>query len=266
MAQNPNGKIWELLLLALLIIALNSLCTTSTTPLARSVENIGNPTTDLAICDLQRPSYICDSDGILTANQDAALDAQIRYIFDSTTCPCKSDVCSAEPGGYLIIIALVDKLLITQSTTNSPLMDPEQASQLNGVLAVAKNTSYGLLEKWNLGRCKESVVVLYSKLDNVLYTAPDVVASQKLTSDLIGEISMDVRIEFSQNITLGFQRLLTEYQAVFNNSYTRKTIWDDGKSPEAYPVIGLGAAGSGLDFGVCIHMVLTIIATYIMQL
>lgn len=242
--------------------------TSRSPPVARSLEDIGNPRTDVGSCGRNnQPSYICDPDHVLSIGQDDALESQIMSIHSSTHCPCSDATCrSTSKSGYLIAIAMVNKMKLTDNPTgnNDPAHNGEHASRLDTVLSEARKLAFGLLKKWNLGRCNESILILFSRGDNVLYTVTDVVAGKKLTDDLIGEISMDVRSEFGQNVTSGFQKLLTEYKEVFDGMYKRKTNWEDNNMPKYYPIIG--ASGNSLSVYIYFYTLVTVVVTVLMQL
>lgn len=258
------------LIVVVLVITLWECCSSidgSSPPVARSIEDIGNPRIDVGICGRNnQPSYICDPDHILSGGQDDALESQILSIHDSTLCPCSDALCKSSGSGYLITIAIVNKMNLTVIPTdkNVPNQNDEHASHLDTMLSGARKLASDLLKKWNLGRCSESILILFSRSDNVLYTVTDVVAEKKLTDDLIGEISMDVRSEFGQNVTSGFRKLLTEYKEVFDGTYKRKTNWEDSNMPKYYPVIG--ASGNSLGVYIYIYTLVTVIVTVLMQL
>ena len=39
---------------------------------------------------------------------------------------------------------------------------------LNALLSQAKQFAYGLLQTWNMGRCQEDIVILYSRDNNIV--------------------------------------------------------------------------------------------------
>lgn len=271
MAKRTN-ELNYYLFIVVLVITFVEFCSstdgTSQSPsVARSIENIGNPRTDFNSCGRNQPSYICDPDHVLSVGQDDALESQILHILNSTHCPCSSaNMCDSTRSGYLITIAMVNKMNLTNNPAdnNAPAQNDEHALRLATVLSEARKLASGLLKKWNLGRCSESILILFSRGDNVLYTVTDVVAGKKLTDDLIGDIAMDVRSEFGQNVTSGFQKLLAEYKEVFDGTYKRKTNWEDNNMPKYYPIVG--ASGNSLSVYVYFYTLVTVIVTVLMQL
>ena len=54
------------------------------------------------------------------------------------------------------------------TTLNFLSYSDEHALRLDAVLSEARKLASGLLKKWNLGRCNESILILFSRDDNVV--------------------------------------------------------------------------------------------------
>jgi len=163
----------------------------------------------------------------------------------------------------MIGIALVNKIrpsvsiIFDLSATISP--NEEHAMQLKSLLYEARDLAFDLLVKWNMGHCKDGIIILYSASDNILYTAVDSTAAFKLTGDLIGEISANVRMELSRNTSAGLIKLLSSIKSVIQGTYKRTTNWDSNNDAlDALPVVS-SAADSRQHFAKSLCVVLTLV-------
>nr|XP_006813405.1 PREDICTED: uncharacterized protein LOC102802177 [Saccoglossus kowalevskii] len=110
-------------------------------------------------------SWICDPNGILTAEQADSIEMDLDEIRRLTACTCRA--CSSdeiilgdeEYYGFTIGVALVAKIM--------PTMKPGDEQTDEDLTAEAQQwAEYLLHDSWKLGNCGNDAVVFISKEDN----------------------------------------------------------------------------------------------------
>lgn len=218
--------------------------------------DIPSPVLDPARCRQATISFICNPDSVLTNEQANNLNRSVTDIYHSTLCPCSPEACGPDNYGYPIGIAVVKNMQPGASVRTVPATngDGGEAARLDATLSSARTFANTLLASWQIGRCKESVLIFYSQDDNVYYTAVDSLASVKLTSDLVGEIASNARMSFATNVSQGLMNLLKDYRAVFVGNYKRTTNWQSsGNEPRIAGVVS--CASTILSISTQIHII-----------
>lgn len=174
--------------------------------------------------------YVCDPDKILGPGDDEAsqLDVIIKKIANESICPCSSYFCEHEnAGGYKVAVAVAKRMSEDDIVVDDDDgYDPSQTKQLliTKRLREASKIADSLLKKWKLGVCEEDVLLFYSHDDEVVYTKLGEVASKKLTRNLVNEITdRAIRRGFSSSPFDGIHSILTDYKAVFTNTYLSRS-------------------------------------------
>lgn len=201
--------------------------------IGRTIPMIGNPVTSPSDCAQSKPSYVCDPDGLLTDEGGNVLDKAIRDVISETSCPCSPQEC-VDDEGYRIGIALIQKMVINNevhSVNEDATGEGSLARKLRAQLATARNYASSLLNTWQLGRCKESVLVFCSQDEAMCYTAVDTTAGKKLTDGIVGEIAASSQMRTGYNLTARLMNMVHDYKLVFLGKYNRTTNWR-GRGPE----------------------------------
>ncbi|XP_071112412.1 uncharacterized protein [Haliotis cracherodii] len=163
-------------------------------------------------CNRGNKSAICDPNGVITRQQADDIDRLIEAVAVDTRCPCYD--CVTNQRGYVIRVALMHQM--------ENLLEEDE-----GIMDRLKNArlfAYLLTKRWKLtGNCNETLLIVYSKADNVLYTMTGKSAGMTLKDNLIVEISVDVRPFFDDEETIaeGIKEMIRRYRAVFKNTYSR---------------------------------------------
>lgn len=80
--------------------------------------------------------------------------------------------------------------------------------------------SYILTQHWQMeGACNESLLILYSRNDRILYTLTRQTTRKKLSDDDVKRISMDVRHYFDDHATIGdgIKEMIRRYRLIFED-------------------------------------------------
>ncbi|XP_046554118.1 uncharacterized protein LOC124263504 [Haliotis rubra] len=163
-------------------------------------------------CNRDNKSAVCDPNGIVTKQQANDIDRLIEAVAVDTRCPCYD--CVSNQRGYVIRVALMHQM--------ENLL--EEGEEIMDRLKNARLFAYLLTKRWKLtGNCNETVLIVYSKADNVLYTMTGTSAGRALKDNLIVEITVDVRPFFDDEdtITEGIKEMIRRYRAVFKKTYSR---------------------------------------------
>ncbi|XP_074662334.1 uncharacterized protein LOC141914894 [Tubulanus polymorphus] len=182
------------------------------TPVERSwhVLDYPNPQVNITKCGRRvRRSWICDPNNLLKFEEANELDSLIADIQRDTLCPCSRDICYRDGRGYVISIALVNKL-----TTDS--RQQGMAQQVENGRKFVRN-----LEKYNYAfdRCDEDVIIMYSRDDNIIYTLTGLKAREKLTDQILSDITRDATVYFMHNLFMGLKHMLYGIRSVLEGRY-----------------------------------------------
>lgn len=220
-------------------------------------ENYPNPQHDLLECGREgKRSYICDPNLILSVSEANQLELLIQDVANNTKCPCASHYCAFTPKGYHIGVALMKKMATSDDNDDDKKTDSQK---IDSNLDNARLFAYSVQEKWELGECKEDVIILYSEKDNVIYTTTGSQAAKYLSVDLIGEISMKHRVFFLPGADRfsGLRAIIQDYKDVFNGKYVSMG------TPEK-PKTGRQTNGFGMTAASVFNLVfVTVVGSYI---
>lgn len=178
-----------------------------------------NPTT----CNRVGPSYICDPDRIIVPYEADQLNSLLANTVNETRCPCSRYSCSRYPEGYKIGIALTKQIRADDDFRSRADDDRDETSRRNEwLLNEGKLFAHAVMEKWDLGRCSEDVLIFYSLNEGILYTAAGDVARMKLNYTIINAILTNARGDFGPggNVFRGLLKIVKEYRSVFFGAYT----------------------------------------------
>ncbi|KAL5009908.1 hypothetical protein ScPMuIL_012213 [Solemya velum] len=187
----------------------------SRVPQEWSPQNYPNPQIEPKKCGRMntKASWVCDPNHIITSRHADVLDWFIKGTYENDTrCACSAYACEQNNAGYHISFALVRKIRRDANATNDNI----------GRLHDAKNFAYSLEQTlWDYGRCEDDIVVLYSYEDKILYTMAGRTAREKLTDELIQEISgrHGHHLQPDGNIGAGLIQILFDYRRVLRGAY-----------------------------------------------
>ncbi|GFN85741.1 hypothetical protein PoB_001224700 [Plakobranchus ocellatus] len=164
-----------------------------------------------SLCGRYNVSSVCDPNRIISRTQADAVDNLIKEVYRETVCPCA--LCRANNRGYIIRVAIM------------PFFErlfPDGENTTLGMLRDAQMYSYMLSEKWRMqGTCNETVLIMYARGDNMLYTLTRRTSRVKLTNDDIQNIMLIVRHYFDDSNTIadGLLEMIRRYKLVFQDRH-----------------------------------------------
>ncbi|KAK3097900.1 hypothetical protein FSP39_014272 [Pinctada imbricata] len=157
--------------------------------------------------DEDASQLICDPDSVISVDDADEIEKLLENIHENTRCPCQE--CTDKQTGYVVMVALMnnmERIIGGGDSTRARLYD-------------ARVYSYYLSLYWNTTTCKENVLVLYSKNDDMLYTMTWKNARKVLTDQIVLDATIDTRRYFKTNdkaqIGSGLKLLLQEYSDAF---------------------------------------------------
>jgi len=160
-------------------------------------------------CGRRAPSYVCDPDGLISRQQADSLDHVLLNLPKDTMCPCSAWACEKNSSGYIIAVALVQKL--------------ERADYIEdtteGKTGLVRRFAFDLLrKKWRWGHCEETTVIVFSKADGILLTLPGSTPRQKLNEMAVHAIQKELARFFKndENIGQGLGFLVLNYRHVLD--------------------------------------------------
>lgn len=162
-------------------------------------------------CCNRNTSAVCDPNGLMSEAQGRQLDILINEVYDDTRCGCKE--CYGNNHGYIIRVAVVESM---------QRVNPEGGNTTLDRLYDTKLYSYGMSQQWDMnGDCNESLVILFSKQDGILFTLTkqQINLEQNLTPSKITEVSMAVRHYFDNDATIavGLTEMINRYRRILSN-------------------------------------------------
>jgi len=170
-----------------------------------------NPQTHPMQCKRERKSYLCDPNELLSQAEANQLDRVLESVVNDTKCPCSTYTCRSSRTGYVIAVALMDKIEEEENYVDDGTSDIGEV--IDHSLSKARLFAYTLEQStWKFGNCDEDIVIVYSRQDNVLYTMTGEAARGKLRDAHIGEIAMKVMHKFRSNIFEGLHDMIMAYK------------------------------------------------------
>lgn len=180
-------------------------------------------------CRRSNLSNICDPDEIISRDKADEIDSLINSVYRETRCECQH--CIDYSHGYVIRVAIMPRMERVFKNEN-------WTDDTHEMLRDAQMYAYLLTDKWAMtGRCNESLLILYSRYDGLLYTLTRRTARQKLNDDAVKRITLAVRPYFDDSNTVaeGLMEMIRRYKLVFED--------DPNKAlrPDAEPIRLSGA-------------------------
>lgn len=189
-----------------------------------SKDHYPDPMKNPVTCNRPGPSYICDPDRIIVPYEADQLNTLLVNTLNETRCPCSRYSCSRYPEGYKIGIALTKQIRADSDFRSRSDDDRDETSRKNEwLLNQGMLFARTVMEKWDLGRCSEDVLIFYSMNEGILYTTTGEVARMKLNHTVINAIMMNARGDFGPggNVFRGLLKIVKEYRSVFFGAYTQ---------------------------------------------
>lgn len=163
------------------------------------------------LCGRYNVSSVCDPNGLISETDANALDSLINSVYRETTCLCAD--CILKGHGYIIRVAIMPKM---------QRVFPRGENTTIGRLRDAQMYSYILTNRWRMeGACNETLLILYSEGDGILYTLTRQNTKLKLSNGDVKRISMTVRHYFDDQSTIadGLMEMIRRYRLVFEDNY-----------------------------------------------
>jgi len=212
-------------------------------------DSLRNP----ALCGLKNAGYICDPSGILGNHSIDELDVALTNVQYNTNCSCEDkNACKTEPQGFVISVAILEKIKGNDNTDSS----------LVERLELAETFAKGLRIRLNRGQCGDEVLIVLSKNDSVVFTSPGGTAAKILTQDIINEVDDKIRPRLSKNEYFeALSEMILAYEDVFEGKYYSSTSNPNAGEPWYHPLPLWAVWVIG---GVLLFLILLIIAIIIL--
>ena len=195
-----------LLLWALLV----GLCPPGAEGRAWRYDEYPDPITQPFACGRSAPSWVCDPERILSSNVTEQVDLVLKSISTQT-----SGLCGPGKRPYEMGVAVLGS------------MDRRQARQLGGFGEGAERFCQKIGNQWAIGneRCKNGIMLLFSRDDQVVFIKTGSGAKEVLTNENIADIIQEMRPylrqgSFDQAILLGTQLIYKSLRGEFHQMPT----------------------------------------------
>lgn len=231
-----------------------------------SWHNYPNPQSGDGKCGLpkDKKSWVCDPNHLLGGEDKIRqLDGLITSVFNSTAkrrCPCSQYLCDEQRIGYSFGVALVKYI---QEVQDGNLIDGQE---IRDNLQLAHVFAMHTYKKWNLGKCENDVLIVYSPMNNsgVVYTLTGSTTEKRLTNNDVVQITSFVLPQFVPNpdsLFKGLHKMMLDYRDVLNGDLVFGTM----KPITAQPVVQPGSASDFLPhiLGTIATTVFTLLLTYV---
>ncbi|KAL8566300.1 hypothetical protein ACOMHN_028957 [Nucella lapillus] len=163
-------------------------------------------------CGRYNKSNICDPNNLIPREKSDKIDKLIWTVFHETRCGCHK--CIQNKHGFVIRVAVMPRM--------ESIFKKENTSE--NLLKDAQMFAYMLTQKWAMGgSCNESVLILFSRYDNVLYTVTLPLARGILKDEYVKRITIVVRHLFDNDDTIGdgLYELIERYMMIFENKKSK---------------------------------------------
>ncbi|GAB1606912.1 uncharacterized protein LOC115221659 [Argonauta hians] len=166
--------------------------------------------------ETKKPSWLCDPDNFLTKNETMRVDKIIASVRTKTRCTCYK--CVNKDKGYLIMVAMMGKMYRKAPNHN------DSETQL---FKDSQKFARKLMRRWG-GRsmCNESVLILFSKDDNMLYTVTESNAGKVLNDSMVLRVQDSAKWYFAldDHIGEGLIMMLEDYRDIFMKKYRERPV------------------------------------------
>lgn len=170
--------------------------------------NPNSPNQDQQLqCCRSNQSYVCDPNGLISQRQADEIDVAINNVYAETRCGCQH--CIHHNHGYIIRVALMSKMV--------PVYPNSRDNSTMAKLRDAHSYAYQISRRWDMdGDCQESLLILYSRQDNILFTLTRSETRKKLTDSKVGDVSLLVRHHFNREDTIaaGIKEMIARYRHI----------------------------------------------------
>jgi len=171
---------------------------------------MANPLEDFKSCGMSEASLLCDPNALLSEDDAKAVAARLEEISKISDCPCSVHACKGDSDGYKIAVALVQDMGIDES------------SDVGNTLNAGGNYAFQLLNKWNIGKCDEALILLVSVTDSVVYAMGGDTANKKVPNGVAADILMRSRGKIDSQLYEGLMEILDNFGDAFNGNYQSK--------------------------------------------
>jgi len=157
------------------------------------------------LCCRSNQSYVCDPNGLISETQADEIDLAIKNVYEDTRCTCNH--CLINKHGYIVRVAIMEKMVPVRNNDTSMMAR----------LRDAHLYAYQISRRWHMeGACKESLLILYSRADNILFTLTLKEARKKVTDSKVGDVSLRVRDYFTRESTIadGIKEMIARYKLI----------------------------------------------------
>ncbi|XP_070189325.1 uncharacterized protein [Littorina saxatilis] len=154
-------------------------------------------------CGRSNKSNICDPNTIIAKKEADEIDSLIWSVYRESRCDCQS--CIRNSHGYVIRVAIMPRMESIYKHGNTS----------QDRLKDAQMFSYILTRNWAMaGSCNESLLILYSRYDGILYTLTLPQARHVLEDEAVKRITMQVRPLFDDETMVGkgLKEMITKYK------------------------------------------------------
>ncbi|CAG5126350.1 unnamed protein product [Candidula unifasciata] len=177
-----------------------------------SVFEYPNPQYDYSQCGRPNTSSVCDPNGIISRQDADIIDGLISALYRETICQCYD--CITNKHGHIIKVALMPEM---------ERVFPDGENTTLARLRDAQMYSYILTQRWRMeGACNESLLILFSRNDGILYTLTRQITRIKLSDEDVKKISLIVRHFFDrpETIASGLREMIHRYRLIFENKHS----------------------------------------------
>ncbi|CDW53335.1 TPM domain containing protein [Trichuris trichiura] len=134
---------------------------------------------------LPRHSFLCDPDHLLTREDAESVNRRLYELAVSTPCQCqrRSQCIAVGPDGNQFYVGFVTTVALVRKLKTSS-MDPAD----NQALTVAEKFARAVRNRWALGDCDNSALILIWESQSILHIATDRVTKLYVTEKEIHQI------------------------------------------------------------------------------
>ncbi|BFZ10009.1 hypothetical protein BsWGS_13048 [Bradybaena similaris] len=171
-----------------------------------------NPQHEYSQCGRPNLSSVCDPNGIISRQDADTIDQLINALYRETRCQCYS--CITNKHGYIIKVVLMPEM---------ERVFPDGENTTLGRLRDAQMYSYIITQRWRMeGACNETLLILYSRNDGILYTLTRQMTRIKLSDEDVKKISLVVRHFFdrTETIAAGIKEMIHRYRLIFEDRHS----------------------------------------------
>jgi len=145
---------------------------------------------DLDWCSVNRPSFLCDPNDLLKNESDVdEIDQELNRFRSVTVCGCSEEYNSfcqvIAPHGYTASIALMHEMLLNRTQYSS-----EDKHEAGSVFADRLRQRLS-----SRAQCDDDLLIVYSRVDRMVWTSVGNVTGRMLTSKLISAINKNAEIK-----------------------------------------------------------------------